>query len=69
MANRRTNSRQTMSDAPVAVAALVIALDKSGALSKRDYIDVLTQLWMELPQEDAFDEEAFRCQQLVEYLS
>ncbi len=34
MAKRTANFHEPMIDAPTAVAALVIALDKSGALSK-----------------------------------
>ncbi len=54
---------------PAALAALIIALDESGAMSKEKYRDVLLRIWTDLPEEESFDGEAIVCQRLLEYLA
>ncbi len=62
------NPRDVTPGMPAALAALVIALDESGALSKDKYRDVLLRLWADLPEEESFDGEAIVCQRLLDYL-
>lgn len=54
---------------PTTVAALVIALAKRGVLSEQEYREILLQLWQEIPEDDALDDEAMRCRQLIDYLT
>ncbi len=54
---------------PAAVAALVIALDETGAMPKEKYRDVLRRIWTDLPDEETFDADALVCQRLLDYLT
>ena len=54
---------------PAALAALIIALDESGAMPKQRYLDALTRVWTALPDDESFDRESVVCQQLLDYLS
>jgi len=53
---------------PAALAALVLALEECGALSRERYRDLLLRFWTELPEDDAFDHEAQTCERLLAYL-
>jgi len=53
---------------PAALAALVLALEECGALSRERYRDILLCLWTAMPDDDAFDREAQACAQLLEFL-
>ncbi len=54
---------------PAALAALVVALDRCGALPKQAYVDALQQIWTALPADEGFDAEAFACARLLDYLN
>lgn len=53
---------------PAALAALVLALEECGALSRERYRDILLRLWTAMPEDDAFDQEAQACARLLEFL-
>jgi len=53
---------------PAALAALVLALEERGALSRERYRDILVSLWTAMPEDAAFDREAQTCERLVEFL-
>ena len=54
---------------PATLAALVIALDEAGVMSKERYRDTLQRLWSEMPETDDFEVEALSCHHLFEYLA
>jgi hypothetical protein len=62
------SSRDLTPGAPAALAALVVALDECGALSRDRYRDILLGFWAEIPEDDAFDGEAQTCERLLEFL-
>ena len=53
---------------PAALAALVLALEEQGALSRDRYRDILEGLWTAMPEDAAFDREAQDCERLLEFL-
>lgn len=53
---------------PAALAALVLALEECGALSRERYRDILVRFWTAMPEDDAFDHEAQTCERLLEFL-
>ena len=53
---------------PAALAALVLALEECGALSRDRYRDILVRLWTAMPEDEAFDQEAQTCERLVAFL-
>jgi hypothetical protein len=55
-------------DMPAALAALVLALEEQGALSRDRYRDILVGLWTAMPEDEAFDREAQTCERLLEFL-
>ncbi len=55
-------------DMPAALAALVLALEERGALSRDRYRDILVGLWTAMPEDAAFDREAQVCERLLEFL-
>ena len=55
-------------DMPAALAALVLALEERGALSRDRYRDILVGLWTAMPEDAAFDREAQTCERLLEFL-
>ena len=58
----------TTPDMPAALAALVLALEEQGALSRDRYRDILVGLWTAMPEDEAFDREAQTCERLLEFL-
>lgn len=59
---------ETPPDLPAALAALVLALEERGALSRDRYRDILEGLWTAMPEDAAFDREAQTCARLLEFL-
>ena len=53
---------------PAALAALVLALEERGALSRERYRDILVGFWTAMPESDAFDHEAQICERLLAFL-
>lgn len=46
---------------PTALAALVLALEERGALSRERYRDILVSFLTAMPEDEAFDGEAQTC--------
>ena len=53
---------------PAALAALILALEERGALSRERYRDILAAFWTAMPADAAFDVEAQACARLLEFL-
>jgi hypothetical protein len=54
---------------PVAMAALVLALEANGTLARNTYREVLHQLWMEIPEDESSDDDAIACRKLLDFLA
>lgn len=63
------SSQEIVPGVPVSLAALIIALDQSGAMPKDRFLSVLTQIWREIPEDDGLDGEAMACQRLLEFFT
>jgi hypothetical protein len=53
---------------PAALAALVQVLDEAGALSKPRYKSLIQGLWVNLPEDEASDKDAWMLRQLLDLL-